>query len=181
MRRLKTLLALVSVVVISCLIVGCVSGLKSLKRASKNAGTSTETGPLAKPRTYGNSAESGDKSPDGFPPVYAPPPPPPSEDSAARSAFDLRLKDEIEASALEFAKNFSNVQHVKICYSKLFGGWYLFLYISKGKKVSLQHYSWNPKTSEWEISHNFKELIPKEQLKFHLRGELADEKCYILK
>lgn len=182
MRRFKTLIALVAVVVISCLAVGCIGGLKSLKRTSEKAEPSPESGGLAKPRIAENSNGSKPKPADDLAPVYAPPPPPPSKESKEKAAADLGLRDEIEASALEFAKNFPNVQHVKICYSKLYGGWYLFLYIEKGKKRSLHHYAWNPRSSEWEIIETFKEdRIPKTQWKFHLKGELPGEKCYILK
>ena len=180
MRRFKTLIALVTIVVISALAAGCMAGLKSLTRAPKKAETSTQPGTLAKPKPPGDSDAAGDKPADGYPPVYAPPPPPPSAETKARTAFDLRRKDEVETSAMDFAKNFSGVQHVKICYSKLYGGWYLFLYVEKNKKRSVHHYAWKERSSEWEIIEVFKEdRIP--QWKYHLKGELPGETCFLLK
>lgn len=179
-----------SVIIISCLVTGCLTQLKSLRRGVNQAKTSQDTGVVAKPGQPGNAATSGEKSSDELAPVYAPPPPPPSKESAARTSFDLRLKDEIAQSALEFAKNYPEAKHVKICYSKLFGGWYLFLYIQekkekkkkeKDKNISIYHYEWRPKTSEWEIITTFRDELREDEVKFHLQGELADETCEVLK
>jgi hypothetical protein len=93
---------------------------------------------------------------------------------------ELREKDEINHSALEFAKAIPDVLHVKTCFSRIFGGWYLHLYMKKGKKISLQHYTWNPTTREWEVSLAVKEL-PVEDLERHLRSEVEDEVCTVLK
>ena len=54
------------------------------------------------------------------------------------------------------------------------------LYLQKGKKVSLDQYSWNKKSQEWEIVYHLKE-IPQKQVEFHLKGEVGDEKCFVLK
>ncbi len=116
------------------------------------------------------------------------PPPPPSykgESGEARRALpaspkELLEKEEINASALEFAKGIPNVKHVKTCFSKMFGGWYLHLYVTKGKKMTLQHYTWNTVTREWDVSMAVKEL-PLENLEYHLKGEVGDEQCTVLK
>ena len=95
-------------------------------------------------------------------------------------APELRQKDEINAAALQFAKEVPNVKYVKTCFSTVYGGWYLLLYIAKGKTISLQQYSWDPRTKEWDFVYQLKELPPK-QVEFHLKGEVGDEKCFILK
>ena len=99
---------------------------------------------------------------------------------AAPPAAELRQKDEISAAALHFAREVPNVKHVKICFSTVYGGWYLLLYIEKGKTISLQQYSWEPRNREWDFVYQLKEL-PAKQVEFHLKGEVGDEKCFILK
>jgi len=99
---------------------------------------------------------------------------------AAPPVPELRQKDEINAAALQFAKEVPNVKHVKTCFSTVYGGWYLLLYIEKNKVVSLQQYSWDPRTKEWDFVYQLKEL-PSKQVEHHLKGEVGDEKCFILK
>lgn len=96
------------------------------------------------------------------------------------STTEVMEKEEINRAALEFAKEIPDVLHVKTCYSKIFGGWYLDLFLKKGKKKALQHYTWNPATKEWEVSLPVKELTD-ENLDFHLKGQVGDEKCTVLK
>lgn len=96
------------------------------------------------------------------------------------SGVDLIEKDEVNRLAMEFARLIPNVKHVKTCFSKLYGGWYMLLYIQKGKKVALDQYSWSPVTKEWEIIYRLKE-IPAKQLESHVKGEVGDEKCFVLK
>ncbi|MFH1115932.1 MAG: hypothetical protein V1792_18630 [Pseudomonadota bacterium] len=116
------------------------------------------------------------------------PPPPPSlkgESGEGKRALpaspkELLEKEEINASALEFAKGIPNVKHVKTCFSKMFGGWYLHLYTPKGKKMGLLHYTWNSVTREWDVSMAVKDL-PLENLEHHLKGEVGDEQCTVLK
>jgi len=103
-----------------------------------------------------------------------------AKDAGPVLAADLRNKEEVNASAMQFAREVPNVKYVKTCYSKLYGGWYLLLYIEKAKNISLQQYSWNPKAREWEIIYQLKEL-PSKQVEFHLKGEVGDEKCFVLK
>ncbi len=92
----------------------------------------------------------------------------------------MRDKEAVNEAALKFAKNLQGVEHIKTCYSRLYGGWYVFFYLKKGKTVSVQQYSWNPKSQEWEIIYHLKELPP-ERLEYHLKGEVDDEKCFVLK
>lgn len=99
---------------------------------------------------------------------------------AGPPAAELRQKDEINAAALQFAKEVPNVKHIKTCFSTVYGGWYLLLYIEKNKVISLQQYSWEPRTKEWDFVYQLKEL-PAKQVEFHLKGEVGDEKCFILK
>ncbi len=112
------------------------------------------------------------------PPGYKPPSPPDRE-KIVEGSVDLRLKDEVNEAAMRFAKEIPNVKHVKTCYSKLYGGWYLMLYLEKGKKISMEQFSWNGKTKEWEVAGQFQ--VPAKQLDYHLKGEVADEKCFRLK
>jgi hypothetical protein len=158
---------------------GCATWLNSTRPSEKTS--------LAKKNGTASSekekpVESAKKSKTAKEPQRPPytPPPPPDRDKGKREAIDLSQKEEINKAALKFAKNIQGVKHVKTCYSKLYGGWYLLLYVAKGKKISLQQYSWNEKNKEWEIIYHLKELPP-EQLEFHLKGEVADERCFILK
>jgi hypothetical protein len=180
MRIGRVLLTAVILALAAAFVLGCVPGLKSVKPAGDTdqapASSGVEEGAPAAPEQAKKG--EGDKAPSAHAPYK--PPPPPDEAQAALGAIDLRLKDEVNEAALKFAKNVSGVEHVKTCYSKLYGGWYLFLYVKKGKKISLQQYSWNEKTNEWEIIYQLKELAP-DRLEYHLKGEVDDEKCFILK
>ena len=116
-------------------------------------------------------AKRADKEPE-----YKPPPP-----QSAIDPLALRDKDEINRSALEFAKsNHKNAQHVKTCYSKMFGGWYVLIYVKNKGKYNLNQYSWNRKTREWEFMYINKNISVK-QLKTLLEVPVADEKCFLLK
>ncbi|MEJ2715691.1 MAG: hypothetical protein P8182_00890 [Deltaproteobacteria bacterium] len=181
MRIARVLLTAVILALAAAFILGCVPGIKSVKPAGETNQTpavsgGVEEGAPAAPEQATKGEE--EKAPSATVPYK--PPPPPSEAQTGLGAIDLRLKDEVNEAALKFAKNVSGVIHVKTCYSKLYGGWYLFLYLKKGKKISLQQYSWNDKTKEWEIIYQLKELPP-ERLEYHLKGEVDDEKCFILK
>jgi len=132
------------------------------------------------------SSQSGKLSPDELEKMLPPPPPSYKRDSAQAtralpaSPKELIEKEKINASGLEFAKGIPNVKHIKTCFSRMFGGWYLHLYVTKGKKVALQHYTWNPGSREWDVSMAVKEL-PLENLERHLRQEVGDEQCTVLK
>lgn len=174
---------LVAVIVAAAVLLGCVPGIKSAK-----TGTSPQESPA------GSSTVSQSPGPSGAAPVpgkdlgnVLPPPPPsykPGEGSKGLvdrgDIPELRQKEEVNEAALKFAKEVPDVKHVKTCFSRVYGGWYLLLYIEKGKKISLQQYSWNPKSREWEVVYHIKE-VPSNQLEFHLKGEVGDEKCFVLK
>ncbi len=178
MRTASTLLVAVCVT-LSLAISGCTPSLQMTKPSSPEvsasdakSGTATET-PTA-------AAKPEQKPENQLPP---PPPdykPPSLSEGLLEGPPDLSWKDEINASALQFAKHIPNVKHVKTCYSKLYGPWYLILYIEKAKKIRLEQYSWNANTKEWEPSFQLKEL-PAKQLEYHLKGEVDDEKCFVLK
>ncbi|MEW6140720.1 MAG: hypothetical protein AB1733_21060 [Thermodesulfobacteriota bacterium] len=90
-------------------------------------------------------------------------------------------REEVNKAALEFAKGIPEVLHIKTCFSKMFGGWYLDLFIKKTKKTAaIQNYAWNPTTREWEVSVKAKE-IPLNEVENYLKGQVGDEKCSILK
>jgi len=160
---------------------GCVPGLQMTKPAAEGPAPEAKNGtPAAAPRV-------SERQPDKTADAQTPPPPdnkPPAlSEGLLEGSPDLSWKDEISASALEFAKNIPNVKHAKICFSKLYGGeggWYLILYVEKAKKIGLQQYSWNPRYKEWEPSFQLKEIPPK-QLEFHLKGEVQGEKCFVIK
>jgi hypothetical protein len=42
------------------------------------------------------------------------------------------------------------------------------------------HWSWNAKTKEWEVIKQDKDFSPK-QLEYELKGDVAGEKCFVLK
>jgi hypothetical protein len=180
MRSARVLLATLILALAAAFIFGCVPGLRSVKPAGETDQAPATGGVEEQAPAAPEQAKSGVS--EGAPSRPAPykPPPPPEEAQSTLGAIDLRLKDEVNEAALKFAKNVPGVDHVKTCYSKLYGGWYLFLYRKKGKKISLQQYSWNDKTKEWEIIYQLKEL-PADRLEYHLKGEVDDEKCFVLK
>ncbi len=155
-------------VLVAIILMGCVPGLRSAKPVAKESQT---------PST-GQSALASD-------PLLKPPPPPPDYVSnkgtdKASDMPELLQKEEINQAAIKFAREIPNVKYIKTCFSKIYGGWYLLLYIDTGKKISLQQYSWNDKSKEWDVVYQVKE-IPAGQLDYHLKGEVGDEKCFLLK
>jgi len=180
MRTASIVFAAVFVSLVLCAY-GCVPGLQMTKPAADGpAPEGKSEAPAGAPT---DTARQPDKKAD----AQVPPPPdykPPAlSEGLLEGPADLSWKDEVSASALEFAKNIPNVKHAKICFSKLYGGeggWYLLLYVEKAKKIGLQQYSWSPKYKEWEPSFQLKE-IPAKQVELHLKGEVQDEKCFILK
>jgi hypothetical protein len=172
--------ALVVVIIAGALVQACLPGIRSVKPAGETARTSPESGPAAtgssvtpKGPEKGKDDKSGPSRPE-----YKPPPPP--QEKTALSAVELKDREAVNEAALKFAKHIQGVEHIKTCYSRLYGGWYVFYYIKKGKNISVQQYSWDPKTQEWEIIYHLKELAP-ERLEYHLKGEVDDEKCFRLK
>ncbi len=102
-------------------------------------------------------------------------------DKIIKGGVDQKERAQVNQAALEFVqKNVPDAKHIKTCYSKLYGGWYMLLYLEKGKKIWMQHWSWNQKSKEWEPVSQNKEISPK-QLDFDLKGEVAGEKCFVLK
>ncbi len=185
--------ALVSMLTVAlCVLPGCVRLLQTTKPTAEKAASqsqdtispSDDDNPteeaLRKPTAAGAGEPEESPTPPSSPapPVSTPPPPPPEEGDASPS-IDPQEADAVNRAALVFAKNIKGVQHIKTCYSKLYGGWYLLLYVQQGKNISLQQYSWNPKSREWEVIYQLKEL-PKDQVKFHFEDEVGDEKCYQL-
>jgi hypothetical protein len=169
-------LTAVALVVAAAMLPACGSALKSLKSGS-------DTGSVPAATKAGDKTGSAE-SVDGNPPLPIPdykPPPPPDDDKVTSGAIDLRTREEVNEAALEFAKNFPSVVHIKTCYSRLYGGWYLFLYVKKGKKVTFRQYSWDDGAKEWAVSfHPVKTLDPA-GVEAHLKGEVDDERCFILK
>lgn len=94
--------------------------------------------------------------------------------------MDLRQRAEVNQAALDFAKHLTRVKHIKTCWSKADGEWYLHIYVDEGKSVSMQQFIWKAKVKEWEPIFQMKE-VPATQLDFHLKSELEGEKCFLLK
>ncbi len=160
------------------LLLGCVPGLQSAKPPTQGEPPLAPQGqsePSKAPMALDQGADPAAPPP---PPAYLPPPPP-DRDRISEGSVDLRLKDEVNEAAMRFAREIPNVKHIKTCFSKLYGGWYLMLYVEKGKKISLEQFSWNGKSKEWEVAGRFQ--VPAKQLDYHLKGEVADEKCFRLK
>lgn len=164
---------------------GCVPGLQSVKPPADTEPSSTPGGlakqaETAKPPIPADQESSQAATPP--PPDYNPPPPPDRE-KISEAAMDLRMKDEVNEAALRFAREIPNVKHAKTCFSKLYGGeggWYLMLYVQEKKKITMQQYSWNRKSKEWEVAGPPFD-VPAKQLEFQVKGEVADEKCFVLK
>jgi hypothetical protein len=166
----------VALTLTALLLLGCVPGLQSAKPAADgDAFPPPEQADGAK--APAPSEPGADQATPPPPPQYIPPPPPDRE-KISEATMDLRMKDEVNEAAMRFAKEFPNVTNVKTCYSKLYGGWYLFLYHKKGKGFVFDQFSWNAKSREWEPAGQFK--VPG-KLEQHLKGEVADEKCSVLK
>jgi len=180
MKAALSLLA-ATLILAALLLLGCVPGLQSAKPPTQDEpplapqGQSEQAEPPKAPMASDQSADPAATPP---PPAYLPPSPPDRE-KISEAVVDLRLKDEVNEAAMRFAKEIPNVKYIKTCFSKLYGGWYLMLYLEKGKKISLEQFSWNGKSKEWEVAGRFQ--VPAKQLDYHLKGEVADEKCFRLK
>ncbi len=165
------LLALIAAGVIT----GCVSRMMSTKPDAEG-----QQAPVAQESEESTAEEAGKEAlPIPAPEEYAPPPPPDAA-TVQRAAVDLRNKDEIQDAALKFADNFKGILNVKICYSKLYGGWYLFLYGKKAEQIRVQQFSWDEKTGEWEVIYRDR-MIPEDKLELDLKTEVDDETCFILR
>ncbi len=196
MKPFHRLLTAMILVIMFAALVGCIANLKSRKPDATEPKVAKKEPPLVAVRPRDTTLDTGKGERDLPPPpgressprrkdepsgpAYEPPPPPPDPGRGSRGAIDLRKKEEVNAAAMDFAKNIKGVKHVKTCYSRLYGGWYLMLYVQKEKKVALQQYSWNESTKEWDVSYYLKE-VPQNQIEYHLKSEIADEKCFLLK
>jgi hypothetical protein len=171
-----------TLILAALLLPGCVPGLQSAKPATQGEpplapqGQSEQAEPPKAPMASDQGADPAAPPP---PPAYLPPPPPDRE-KISEAAVDLRMKDEVNEAAMRFIKEMPNVKHAKTCYSKLYGPWYLIVYRQEKKKISVQQYSWNDKSKEWEVTGPPFE-VPAKQLDYQLKGEVADEKCFRLK
>jgi len=180
MKAALSLLA-ATLILAALLLLGCVPGLQSAKAPTQGEpplgpqGQSEQAEPPKAPMASDQGADPAATPP---PPAYLPPPPPDRE-KISEAVVDLRVKDEVNEAAMRFAKEIPNVKHIKTCYSKTYEGWYLFLYHQKGKKMVFDQFSWNAKSKEWEVAGQFE--VPAKQLDHHLKGEVADEKCFLLK
>lgn len=164
---------------------GCVPFLKTVKPQQGE-----ERAAQAKPGAENAAAaEKSGKTPTPSPEELEkllPAPPPgykatPSSPAQSLDAVDTREREEIKESALKFAKEIPNVKHMKTCFSKEFGGWYLIVYTQKGKKYSPQHFAWNPRTLEFEPSAPSRLLLTQKELDMQLDVTIKGETCFRLK
>ena len=181
--KVRPIFQAILLAVVASLAVACVPGLRSAKSVPAPGQAATK-----------NQAQSGlvpvqgsqltDKELDQRlpppPPFYKPPRSQDGTAPADESFVESGMKLEIDEAALRFAKEIPNVQHVKTCFSKLYGGRYLLLYVKQGKKTLEHQYSWDAENKQWKVSLAPKE-VPPNLLEFHLKGEVADEKCFLLK
>lgn len=170
-----------TLILVAIFLAGCVPGLQTAKPTPEGEAVSPpEQAEGAKAPTQ--PGQGPDQAAPPPPPDYIPPPPPDRE-KIAEGAVDLSLKDEVNASAMRFAKEIPNVKHVKTCFSKLYGGaggWYLMLYVQEKKKITMQQYSWNRKSKEWEVAGPPFD-VPAKELEGQFKAEVGDEKCFRLK
>ncbi len=167
---MKLLLSLLAAAVVMAMVQGCIPGLKGSRNPSSGQDLKAQSVP-------GQNNSMSPKNP--VPPLADGKIPNPGTATIKEDPLNSRLKDEINDSALKFAKNIPNVKHVKTCYSHMYGEWNLYLYVPRGKKISYQQFLWNKESQEWETVYG-KGLTPS-QVEFHLKGEVGDEKCFILK
>ncbi len=168
---MKLLLSLLAAAVVMAMTQGCVPGLKSSKNPSSGQDLKAQSVP-------GQDNSVSPQNP--VQPLAEGKVQNPGTATIKEDPSNSPLKDEISRSALEFAKNIPNVKHVKTCYSNMYGGWNLFVYVQRGKKISFDQYVWNKEFEQWELSYRKRDL-PIKGLEFHLKGEVGDEKCFILK
>jgi len=152
MDILPRLLATASVIAV-ILMVGCVPGLRS----TKSPPTANQPADRAKANSASALEKPSEKPSLDKENLLAPPPPPGTASSLTGARMptvkssDLVDKEEVGAAALLFAQGVPNAKHVKTCYSKVAGGWSLFIYVEKGKKFIEQEYARNKENREWEF------------------------------
>jgi hypothetical protein len=174
--------ALIALVLLSFLstfgTMGCVSGLRSTKSTPPPGAVADAKGaPAASPKGQDVRKKELER-------LLAVPPPPDKLTASNKGLLikpsDLSGQDEVRRAALNFTQGLKNVKHVRVCYSKAYGGWFLLTYVPGGKKTVQQEYSWNKNTKEWELSGS-QRAFPTKDLDSYLKTELPDEKCILLK
>jgi hypothetical protein len=161
---------LLAIALVGCLILGCVSAVKSVKQDSQEGAE--------------GSAKTAGETPG---PQPSPPPPPPLEkptydppSSPAKGSSELRGQEEVRDSAMLFLKSIPDLRNAKICYSKMYGQWVLDVFAGKDAKTTKQQFEFDPRTKEFQVSGP-QVKIPKDQIDFHLKKEVNDETCFVLK
>lgn len=179
MKTPSGILTFLAIVAIACA-GGCGKAQRAVKPTVDHVGPKASASAELSP----NSPTAQEKPGEGTVPPPEPryqPPGPTESDRLREGGIDPREKSEVTESALEFAqKNIPGVKHIKVCFSKLYGGWYMLVFTEKRKKTSMAHWTWNSKTKEWEVISQKKVLSPKE-MEFELKGEVSGEKCFFLK
>lgn len=183
--RTTVVILLAGVMLGAVVLTGCVPFLKTAKPqpgeervAQIKPGAETPAGAEESGKEPKPSPEELDKILPAPPPGYKPTPSSPAQ---SVDLVDTREREEIKESALKFAKEIPNVKHMKTCFSKEFGGWYLILYTQKGKKYAVQHFAWNPRTGEFEPSAPSRLLLTQKELDMQLDATIKGETCFRLK
>jgi hypothetical protein len=177
MKRFPSLL--VATILAAAVTAACVPGLTSLKQSQESGKVAGQKKTVDAPKQAASAKGPGTELKDAAP-AGVPLPPLQRDDKSSDLATELNLRQEVNQAALDFAENIPHVKVVKTCFSKLYGGWNLFLYVARGKKTVLQQFQWNNKTKEWEPTMQDKD-VPEDQLKYHVKTEVGDEKCFVLK
>lgn len=169
----------------SALLTGCVPFLKTTKPQQGDERVARVESGKENGAGKEDSTKPSTSAPEELDKLLPPPPPDykpgPSSPSQSVDVVDSREKEDIKESALRFAKEFSNVKHMKTCFSKQFGGWYLILYTQKDKKFAVQHFAWNPRTQEFEPSAPSRLLLTQKELEMQLDAPIKGETCFRLK
>ncbi len=183
--------AILAITLVVCLILGCASGVKSVKQdpkegteAAVNSGGESALGPGAKPPvspapssekpTYEPPPHQASSAPSPKQQSYEPPTPPSKEPALAPGEEDAR------GAAILLIRNVPNLVHAKICYSKADGEWVLYVFKGKGPKIKMQQYILDTGTNEFVLTGP-QDPITTANMDVYLKAEVADQHCSILK
>lgn len=173
---------LVATILAAALTAACVPALTSPKQSQVPGQAAGQKKAADAPKQAASAKAPGAGSKDATP-AEVPLLPLPGVDKSG-SSNELNSRQEVNQAALEFTanQNIPNVRGVKTCYSKLDGGWSLYIYVAKGKKAAYHQFLWNPKGKEWEpIPAMDQKEIPADQLKYYFESQVNNETCSVLK
>ncbi len=141
---------LLGALILPLVLLGCSGLFRSAKpTVDKAAKAQDSSKPAASDNVSSKAADQASAQTEE--PKYNPPGPS-DTDKLLQPGVDSKERAEVNQAALDYihANNIRGLKHMKTCYSKLYGGWYMLIYTERGKKASMQNFGWNPKTKEWE-------------------------------